>query len=208
MSFLAAEAASCTWYWGTILIYNFAMEANRRGRYHCRQLAGKQINFFPSISPLHSARWAAFPEMMCRFIGVDASCQSNIRGTGNWQWRWWGNPHAYISADKGGSRDAPPPFLPAVLLAPFFCRYNASPWLAFPLKSPLLFSHEKLFMFLVFHSPATPASNQSVLAQSRSLSLSYLQLWCWAGRGGVRRGCRLTPLQLDREGAPVEQLRN
>lgn len=43
----------------------------------------------------------SFPEMMCGFIGVDVSCQSNIRGLGNWQWRWWGNPHAYISADKG-----------------------------------------------------------------------------------------------------------
>lgn len=51
MSFYAAEAASCTRYRGTILIYNFAMEANRHGRYHRRQLPGKQINFFPPFLP-------------------------------------------------------------------------------------------------------------------------------------------------------------
>lgn len=62
MSFRAAEAASCTRYWGTILIYNFAVEANRHRRYHRRQPPEKQINFFSSISPLHPARWAAFPK--------------------------------------------------------------------------------------------------------------------------------------------------
>lgn len=51
MSFRAADAASCTRYWGTILIYNFAMEANRHGRYHRRQPPEKQINFFPPIPP-------------------------------------------------------------------------------------------------------------------------------------------------------------
>lgn len=68
MSFPTAWAASCTFYWGTVLIYNFAMEANRRGRYHHRQPPEKQINFFfffklhfyPQFSMMASfSKWCA-----------------------------------------------------------------------------------------------------------------------------------------------------
>lgn len=74
------------------------MRANRRGRYHPRQLSEKQINFFPSLHfhPLHPHDGQLLTKRMCTFIGVDVSCQSKIRRMQNWRWKWWGNPHAYI----------------------------------------------------------------------------------------------------------------
>lgn len=126
------------------------MEANRHGRYHHRQPPEKQINFFfffllhfyPQFSMM-----ASFPEMMYRLIGVDASCQSNIRGIENWQWIWWGNPHAYISADKGAGTTSP---RPSILL--HFCLS------CLPLEIPPSRLTRRPFMFLVFHAAVTPAS--------------------------------------------------
>lgn len=104
-----------------------------------------KLTFFLSISTLHSLQWAAIPEMMCGFIGVDVSCQSNIRGMGNWQWRWWGNPHTYISADKGAVTTSLPLFLPQPFLPSKFLSLSLttslmlSPW-NFPFSS-----HTKVF---------------------------------------------------------------
>lgn len=122
------------------------MEANRHGRYHRRQPAEKQINFFPPFLPSIQHDGQLLLKMMCGFIGVDVGCQSNIRGTGNWQWRWWGNPHAYISADKGAvATGLHLSFLP---LPP-----SLSPSLdrsCLPLEIPPLFSHERLLCSLSF----------------------------------------------------------
>lgn len=49
MSFYAAEAASCTHHWGTILIYNFAAAAHRHSRYHCQQPPENKLTFFFSF---------------------------------------------------------------------------------------------------------------------------------------------------------------
>lgn len=90
---------------------------------------------------------ASIPEMMCQFIGVDASCQSNIRGMGNRQWIWWGNPHAYISADKGAVTTSPRPSSGFIYVSR-----------AFAWNSPSSLLTRKPFMLLVFHAAATPAS--------------------------------------------------
>lgn len=83
-----------------IYIFFFSLQPLRRlnsnlqpqtaaGRYRQRRPPGKQINFFSFLFFFSlcskPARGTAPPEMMCRFIGVDASCQSNIRPTdGGW----------------------------------------------------------------------------------------------------------------------------
>lgn len=134
----------------------------------------------------------SFPEMMCGFIGVDVSCQSNIRGTGNWQWRWWGNPHAYISADKGavttGLRLPSPPFPPSPILSLSLSTLHVPP----PWNPPSLLTR-KAFMFLVFHAVATPASRPLLQPRRLASSSALFAAPRSAGRGGVRRGCRLTP---------------
>lgn len=130
------------------------MEANRHGRYHRRQPPEKQINFFPPFLPSIQHDGQHLLKMMCGFIGVDVGCQSNIRGMGNWQWRWWGNPHAYISADKGavatGLHLSFQPLPPS--LSPSLDRSRL------PLEIPPSLLTRKAFMFLVFHATATPAS--------------------------------------------------
>lgn len=132
------------------LIYNFATVANRHGRYHCQQPPENKLtffffSFFLRFSSLYPTRWAAFLKMMCRFIGADASCQSNIRGTGNWRWRWWGNPHAYISVDKKGQQASFVTSQPS----PRRLRLSLEPRLH-PWNPPFPFSHQQLLRFLVF----------------------------------------------------------
>lgn len=143
MSFLTARAASRTLCRGTILIYNFSMEANGRRRYRRRQPPENKLTFLLHFYPQFSVM-ASFPETMCGFIGVDVSCQSNIRGTGNWQRIWWGNPHAYISADKGAVATSLRLSF-ASFASSFLSASHASPW-----NSPLLSSQEELLCFLSF----------------------------------------------------------
>lgn len=199
MSFRAAEAASCTRYWGTILIYNFAVEANRHRRYHRRQPPEKQINFFSSISPLHPARWAAFPKWCMHLLVLMWAVSQISEG--------WGIDsgddeeilmHIY-QLIKGQSQQA----------SAFSSRPSVTLFLSLSLSTSLMpfpwNPHERLLCFLSFmpwlHLPPSLFFNQTIW-------LSYLQLWCSAGRGGVRQRCRLTPLQCDREVAPPEQLKN
>lgn len=195
MSFRIAEAASCALYWGIILIYNFAMEANRHGRYHRRQPPENKLTFFPPFSPLHPARWAAFLKWCAGLLALMWAVSQISEG--------WGIDggddeeilmHIY-QLIKGQSQQASPPLPHSPSL---------STSLTLPLEiSPLLFSHRRLLCSLSFmpwlHLP---------LLQPHRLALSYLQLRSSAGRGGGGRGCRLTPLQFDRDVAPSEQLEN
>lgn len=180
MSFHAAEAASCTRYWGTILIYNFAMEANRRGRYRRRQPPEKQINFFPSIPTLPSSVMGSFPEMMYAFIGVDVSCQSNITGMGNWQWRWWGNPHAYISADKGAVTTGLLLFLPLLPLPPSLSLSPSTSLMPPPFKSSPFSSHTK-----GFYVPGLSCPGYTCLPPSSSSTTPFGSL---IYSSGIQRG--------------------
>lgn len=132
---------------GPIVICNFSARANRHRRYRHRQLSENKLTFSASISiPYTRHNGQLLTKRMHTFIGVDVSCQSNIRRMQNWHWRWWGNPHAYIyQLIKGPSEGDAGFFFLYILLMP-------SPW-----NSSSLFTW-KAFIFLVFHGTATPAS--------------------------------------------------
>lgn len=122
---------------GRTVIPKFSVQANRQRCYHPRQLSEKQINFFTPSSSIvctqHDGQLLTI--RMHNFIGVDVSCQSNIRRMQNRHWKWWGNPHAYIYQLIKGQSEGD---------ADFFPLYTGD---AFSLKF-LLFSHERLLYFL------------------------------------------------------------
>lgn len=85
---------------------NLQLLPNRRGCYHCRQPLEKQINFFFSLPLL-------FPSLEVSRMGSHPLLSHPVTPSPEWcggllalMWavsqyrRWWGNPHAYISADK------------------------------------------------------------------------------------------------------------
>lgn len=166
------------------------MWANRRGRYHYRQLSEKQINPPRPTPPFLSSapRTGSFlPKRMRTFIGVDASCQSNIRRMQDWHWKWWGNPHAYIYQliKQQSQGDSDFFFLLSILLMP-------SPW------NPSSF-HLKGFYISCLSWPG-----YTCLTPSPSAERSHFQAPS-PGRGG---GGMPAPRQTDHEVAPPEQLTN
>lgn len=124
---------------GPIVICNFSARANRHRRYRHRQLSENKLTFSASISILYTRHdGQLLTKRMHTFIGVDVSCQSNIRRMQNWHWRWWGNPHAYIYQLIKGPSEGDAGFLFSIYC---WCR---------PLEIPPLFSHERLLYSLSF----------------------------------------------------------
>lgn len=129
------------------------MVANRHGRYHCQQPLENKLTFFffstpISLPPPLKAMGSFFLKMMCRFIGADVSCQSNIRGTGGID----GEDDEEILMHiyhliKGQSQQT------SFVLSqpsPLCLLLSLEPRLT-PLKFLFLFSCKKLLCFLVFH---------------------------------------------------------
>lgn len=157
---------------GPIVICNFSARANRHRRYRHRQLSENKLTFSASISilyPRHNGQ--LLTKRMHTFIGVDVSCQSNIRRMQNWHWRWWGNPHAYIYQLIKGPSEGDAGF--------FFSLYIAD---AVPLKFLLSF-HMKGFYIscLSWHG-------YTCLISSPSAEPSRLQA---LSRGALEEECRL-----------------
>lgn len=91
---------------GTILICNFCHRGKQTRALSPSAATGKkkkQINFFPPFSSLHPRQWAASAWNDVPVYWCWCELSVNIRGTRNWRRRWWGIPHAYISADKGAA---------------------------------------------------------------------------------------------------------
>jgi len=153
MSFHTAKAASCTHYWGTSLIYNFAVEANRRRPYHCQQPLENKLAF-SSISPLHSLQWAAFLKWCAGLLGLMWAVNQISEGPGIDS----GDDeeilmHIY-QLIKGQSQE-PLPFCPFPPLSGFFRHFNSPHHSCFPLEIPPSRLTRKAFMFLVFHTLST-----------------------------------------------------
>lgn len=134
----------------------------------CRK---NKLTFFPpSISiPCTQHDGRLLTKRMRTFIGVDVSCQSNIRRMQNWHWKWWGNPHAYIYQLIKGQSEGD---------ADFFSLYAGD---AVPLKFRL-FSHERLLYFL---------SSMPWLHLPYFLSFSWAPWFTGFQPGRVEEECRL-----------------
>lgn len=181
------------------------MEANRHGRYHRRQPPEKQINFFPSISTLHPARWAAFLKWCAGLLvlmwAVSQISEGREIDSGDDEEILM---HIY-QLIKGQSQQASA-FPPRPSLPLLFCRSHSLHCSCLRLEIPPLFSHERLLCSLSFmpwrHLPHVLFFNHTVWLRA----LPYLQLHVQqGGEGWGTDADSLLLLQFHREVTPPEQ---